>query len=161
MGFEVYDYAGGLEDWANAGEELAGEHGGGRPLLTGLVRDVPTLSLDATVADARSAMGDAAFLLVVDDDRVVLGKVLARSLEQDGIEDDAGVGTLLIEGPTTVRPTEHLPGLLERMQQARTASVVVTSNQGGLIGVLFTEDAARAVADTEHASSHHGGHRRA
>lgn len=156
----MYDYAGGLQDWANAGEELAGEHGGGRPVLVGLTREVPTVPLDATVEDARSALADAAFLLVVDDERVVLGKVLARSLEQEGIDGSAGVETVLIEGPTTVRPTESLPALLERMRQARTSSVVVTSNQGELIGVLFTADAERAVEAAEREHDHAHGHRR-
>lgn len=154
----MYDYAGGLEDWANAGEELAGEHGGGRASLLALVREVPTLRAAATAADARDRIGDATFLLVLDEDGVVLGKVLARSLEQDGIADGP-VGDLMIEGPTTIRPTEHLVPLLERMQQARTSSVVVTSNQGELLGVLFTEDAEAAVAelhdDHEHAHGHH------
>jgi CBS domain containing-hemolysin-like protein len=158
LGFETYDYAGGLEDWANAGEELAGEQGGGTVYLLSLVRQVPTVPLEATTAGAREAIGDAAFLLVVDDDGVVLGKVLSRSLGQEGLTGDEPVESVMIEGPATVRPTEHLPALLERMQAARTSSVVVTSNQGELLGVLFTEDAADAVAQLEAEHGHHHDH---
>ncbi len=135
----------------NAGEPLEGSRGGGRAIVAELAREVPTVGLDATVADAAAALGDAPFVLVTTDAGVVLGKVLARSLEHPS---DDGVETVLIEGPTTVRPSESLPELLERMDRASTASVLVTSNQGELVGVLYTEDARAAVE--EHAAHEHG-----
>lgn len=116
---------------------------------------MPTVDLDATVAGGRDAIGDHPFLLVVGAHRVVLGKVLARSLEQEGLRDDDPIQGLLIEGPATVRPTEQLPALVERMRAARTSSVVVTSNQGELLGVLFTEDAERAAEELADAHAHH------
>jgi CBS domain-containing protein len=138
----------------NAGEELDGEMGGGRTLVASLARAVPTVTLDATVADAASAAGDAPFVLVVNDLGIVLGKILDRSLEA---ATDDPVEQVMIEGPTTVRAGESLPALAERMEKAGTASVIVTSNQGELIGVLFTDDAVEAAerVAAEHEHHHH------
>lgn len=135
----------------NAGREVDGEHGG-RPPVAVLARPVPTIPLGTTVAEAVDARGGAPFLLVVNDRGIVLGKVLARSLESPS---DDPVDTVLIEGPTTVRAGEPLPELLERMDRAATASVVVTSNQGELLGVLFADDARRAVEEQRRAHHHH------
>lgn len=129
--------------------------GGGRTLVASLARAVPTVRLDATVADAASAAaGDAPFVLVVNDLGIVLGKILDRSLE---VATEDPVEQVMIEGPTTVRAGESLPALAERMEKARTASVIVTSNQGELIGVLFTDDAVEAAerAAAEHEHHHH------
>lgn len=128
--------------------------GGGRTLVASLARAVPTVRLDATVADAASAAGDAPFVLVVNDLGIVLGKILDRSLE---VATEDPVEQVMIEGPTTVRAGESLAALAERMEKARTASVIVTSNQGELIGVLFTDDAVEAAerAAAEHEHHHH------
>jgi CBS domain-containing protein len=122
-----------------------------------LARPVPTVGLDATLADAAAALGDAPFVLVVNDAEVVLGKVLARSLEVAG---DEPVETAMIEGPTTVRAGESLPDLAERMQQAGTSSVVVTSNQGELVGVLLTDEATAAAERLADHHEHHHHHAR-
>lgn len=115
---------------------------------------MPTVGLDATLADAEAVIGDHDFLLVVGEHRVVLGKVLARSLAPEDVGDQP-VDTVMIEGPTTVRAGEDLVALVERMEKASTSSVIVTSNQGELIGVLTTATARATVDELQAQHEHH------
>jgi CBS domain-containing protein len=125
-------------------------------VIAGLAASVPTVRPDATLADARDVIGDEPFVLVVNDRGIVLGKVLARSLQPPDVGEQP-VDSVMVEGPTTVRPNSSLPDLLGRMEAANTSSVIVSSNQGQLIGVLFTE-AARATLDELQAQHDHHHH---
>lgn len=98
---------------------------------------VPTCQLDTPVGDLRELVGDEPFVLAVDDREVVLGKVLARSI--DAARDDEAARDHLIEGPTTVRADEHIHDLQERMERADTRSVIVTTPEGRLLGVFRLE----------------------
>ncbi len=40
------------------------------------------------------------------------------------------------EGPSTVRPSEEIEALVERMQRANSANVIVTRSDGTLIGLF-------------------------
>ena len=48
-------------------------------------------------------------------------------------------------GPTTVRPSEPLDALIGRMQKRRTSSIIVSTANGVLVGVLRREGRAAAV----------------
>ena len=50
-------------------------------------------------------------------------------------------------GPTTERPSEPLEALVQRMQQKRVSSIVVTTPDGKLVGVLRREDGEKRLAD--------------
>lgn len=133
----MYDYVGGKEDWLAAGWPIEG-HGASAPLAADVAReDVPTCRLDDRVGDL--TFEDApGFVLAVNDRRVVLGKVLPRHADRD---PDTAVREAMIEGPTSVRGSEDLEGLTARMEDADTSSVIVTTKEGQLIGVLGIEDA--------------------
>ena len=118
--------------------------------------DVPTFPPDATVGEASDAVHEPYdFVLVTHATGVVLGKVLGRHLY--GTPDDVSLGEILVEGPTTVRADEHLPDLLERMEAAQTGSVIVTTPEGRLLGMLVAEDAATYLAEHDHHDHGEGG----
>jgi CBS domain-containing protein len=50
-------------------------------------------------------------------------------------------------GPTTFRPNGALGAVAERMRSRDVSSVVVTTSDGELLGVLFREDAERYLAE--------------
>ncbi len=48
-------------------------------------------------------------------------------------------------GSSTVRPSEHLEGLVKRMTKRGVKSIVVSDLKGKLIGALIREDAEKAL----------------
>jgi CBS domain-containing protein len=70
--------------------------------------------------------------VVVNDERVVLGRLGRRALrEAAGSVEDA-----MTPGPGTVRPNLALAALSERMERQNLTSVIVTTSNGRLVGVV-------------------------
>lgn len=88
-------------------------------------------------------------LVVLTSDGVVLGR-LNRDATAEG-PADAVVGELMYEGPTTVRPSEQLEPLAERMRRAGVAGVLVTRSDGTLLGLLEREVARQAIEEATNA----------
>ncbi|MBW3561790.1 MAG: hypothetical protein KY437_04765 [Actinobacteria bacterium] len=137
----MYDYAGGKEDWLAAGWPTEGHAGQHATAATAADDDVPTCGLDDQVSDV-DLDHPVGFALVLNEERIVLGKVLPRHVEG---QPDSVAREVMIEGPTTVRGSEDLDGLTSRMEDAETSSVVVTTKEGELIGVLGIQDAYDAL----------------
>ncbi len=138
---------GGKQDWVAAGLALEGDQGGVAPLLAAAHTggDVPVCELSEPARTVRDRIDSSEldFALATNQADVVLGKARRRDL---GGRGGRAVADLLVEGPTTVRADEDLTELTERMRRAGTGSVVVTSDQGELVGVL-TLEAAEATVD--------------
>jgi len=47
----------------------------------------------------------------------------------------------MLLGPATVRPTEELRGLVDRMGKAGVKTILVTTPKGRLVGTLYRDDA--------------------
>lgn len=64
--------------------------------------------------------------------------VVAGTLRSDELEahPDALVGQVMREGPSTVRPSEEIEALVERMQRVHSANVIVTRSDGTLLGLF-------------------------
>jgi Mg/Co/Ni transporter MgtE len=145
LGFErVYRYAPGKTDWLAAG--LPTEGPGARTLRAGAVarRDVPTCKPDDRVeqAAASAQAAGAEVCMVVNDERVVLGRIRGDALLGD---QAATVEDVMEEGPTTTRADDNLEDLTSRMRDRSVASIVVTDPDGRLLGVLYREDAEAAL----------------
>jgi hypothetical protein len=116
LGFaQVYDYVDGKVDCVGHGLPTEGE--GPHYAVAGEVvsTDVATCSLDESLSQVRKRVQDSDynFCVVVNDARVVLGRVRKEALGQAG-----GVASDVMEaGPTTVRPREPLASLVERMKK--------------------------------------------
>jgi CBS domain-containing protein len=145
LGFEhVYDYSGGKEDWLAYGLPREGASAAA-PLAGDLVRtDVPTCGLDDDLEAVRRRVESSGWdlCLVVNDERVLLGRLGRRALHESRA---ATVEAAMSEGPGTVRPSAALPALLERMRERDLDAVPVTTPDGRLVGVLRRVDAEQAV----------------
>jgi CBS domain-containing protein len=116
-----------------------------------LSTDVPTGGVSDRLGDVRASLEASrlGMLVVLNADGIVLGRLDRKALEAG---DDAGVDGLMREGPTTVRPSEDLESLLERMRHAGVDAMLVTRSDGRLLGLLERPHAERT-AETHHA--HH------
>lgn len=130
LGYEAYDYVGGKMDWLS----FAWPYEGDADLIVSRLREVPSVGSDATIDDARSLRDEApGIVVVVNDVDVVLGLLDADSLEA---EKTLTVSECMVEGPTTVRPSEEVAALGHRMQHAGAESVLVTRPDGRLLGAF-------------------------
>src|SRR5437899_2075665 len=87
LGFvEVYDYAPGKADWAASGRPTEGELASDRRIGALAHTDVPTCSLTERVDHVaeRTAAAGSDTCVVVNDERVVLGRLFRRDLEAGG-----------------------------------------------------------------------------
>ncbi len=137
----VYRYTGGISDWRAAGLPVEGRDA--NVLLAGTVarRDVPTARISDQVGDVADRVGpyrtDA--VVVVDDDRVVLGLLPGRALRDRGLL----VAEALQDAPVTVRADEPLHELAALMVKHDLASVLVTDPDGRLLGTARRDDVER------------------
>jgi CBS-domain-containing membrane protein len=129
----VYDYAAGKADWLAAG--LPTVTGGERPrrAADAMETSVATCRPDQVVADivATSAVGGV--WIVINEQRVVLGRLRA-----DGVDpaDDRTAAEVMEPGPATVRADAPAAETIERMRSRGAASVIVSSPEGVLLGLL-------------------------
>ncbi len=137
LGFtDVYDYVPGKQDWFAADLPYEGE-----AIFVGRAvrRDAPTCRPDETLSDIVGRFSDEVGLCpVLDHDGVVMGVVTTDEL---GSATDGQVRSVMRFGTTTVRPSEDLPGLVQRMQKASVDAILVTRPDATLVGVLLREDA--------------------
>jgi CBS domain-containing protein len=149
MGFgAVHDYAAGKVDWLAHGLPVEGEEADA-PRAGQLARaDAATCALDERVGEVRPRV-DASpygFAVAVGAGGVVLGRLRAAALAGD---PSARVGDVVEPGPATVRPSEDLGPLLERMRRRGLPTLLVTTPEGVLIGVLRRDDVANRMARPE------------
>ncbi|HVC86052.1 MAG TPA: CBS domain-containing protein, partial [Gaiellaceae bacterium] len=72
--------------------------------------------------------------IVVNEERIVLGRLGRRALERD---DEQTVEEAMTEGPSTVRPDEPLAKLLARLERQELETALVTTSDGRLVGVVL------------------------
>lgn len=141
LGFtQVHDYVAGKADWMAFWLPWEGE---ARLAGEAMRKTVPTcgfLEPVSAVSDRQSAI-DGGFLVALNDDRVVMGLLT----ETSDAADDATVEDIMIVGPATIRPSEPLAAIAERMTARGVDAVVVTSSDGKLLGLLDRRDAQAAL----------------
>jgi CBS domain-containing protein len=133
----VYDYMAGKADWLAA--DLPFE---GTAQLAGMFtrRGVATVAEGTPAAEALGLLEAQGFgpVLVVNEAGVVMGATYREGLA--AAPGEAGVGTVMRFGVSTVRPSEDAAELALRMGQRQVTRVVVTRSDGTLIGLFFAED---------------------
>lgn len=131
LGYEVYDYVLSKVDWLAAGLPTVWREPAPPRVSLALDTSFPTCAPDEPVQDvAERTEGDQC--LVLNEDRVVLGRLrLNREHPEGAIAEDA-----MHPGPTTVRADADLGETLERMQARSVSSIVVTTAEGVLLGVV-------------------------
>jgi CBS domain-containing protein len=147
LGFtRVYRYTPGKDGWLASGLPTEGVDAATPRAGDVADRDTPTCAVHdrlGTVRHRLNAAG-AASCIVVNDRRVVLGRVRGESLAGDAGQT---METVMEAGPTTVRPGEPLDALIARMRQRKVGSIIVSTAEGELVGVLRREDGERRLAE--------------
>ena len=143
LGFgEVQDYVAGKHDWMAAGLPTEGTNAD-RPRAGELARkDVPTCRLDERLGDVRERVGGAGWdaVVVVNEERVVLGLLRAKELALDGalrIED------AMRPAPSTLRPYVLAEEAERFMSDHKLESSPITTSDGRLVGLLLKSDLPR------------------
>src|SRR5215510_9651966 len=133
----VYDYAAGKMDWLAA--DLPFE---GTAQLAGMFtrRGVTTTGEQTPAAEALHLQEAQGFgpVVVLNEAGVVMGAAYQEALQAAPAE--AEVGTVMRFGVSTVRPSEDAAALAHRMGHAGVTRVVVTRQDGTLVGLLFAAD---------------------
>ncbi|MFG1704580.1 rhodanese-like domain-containing protein [Nonomuraea sp. M3C6] len=138
LGFgEVHDYAMGKMDWLSADLPYEGE---AALVSRNVRRDPVTAVLDDPLDElTERIIGDPAGLaVVVDEDDVVQGVIGSGELK--GADLSGTAERAMRVGVPTVRPSEQLEPLIQRMDRAKVGHVVVTQVDGTLVGLFGLGD---------------------
>jgi CBS domain-containing protein len=100
---------------------------------------VPTCTLDEPLADVRERVRAAGWgtCIVVNEQRIVLGRLGRKAV---GSDSDESVEAVMSPGPSTVRPSIGTDALLERMRPRNLTSYLVTTPDGGLVGLVRRDE---------------------
>lgn len=136
MGFpRVYDYVAGKKSWGSFGLPHEGTNVPARTAGGVAYSEVPTCTLDETLAEVRERVRAAGWdtCIVVNAQRIVLGRLGRKAI---AAHSDESVEDAMTPGPSTVRPSMGVEALLERMRQRNLTSFVVTTPDGRLVGLV-------------------------
>ena len=147
LGFtQVFEYVAGKADWLASGLPIEGKLANYCRAGSVARADVPTCRLTDRVADALEQVqaSDHCVCVVTNDEGVVLGRLGERAL----LTDPEGLVEQVMEsGPTTTRPDDPLESITERLRGRGVDSILVTTPDGRLVGILYLEDAERILAE--------------
>jgi len=144
LGFtDVYEYSAGKSDWAAFGLPLEGKATQSVQIKDIARTDVPTCGLTETVGMARQRAAGWGTCIVVNEERVVLGRVFKEQLDGD---PSTKVGEVMRPGTSTFRPNVSVAEMLEYMDRRHHDTSLVTTSDGRLVGLVLREDVERAAS---------------
>jgi Mg/Co/Ni transporter MgtE len=106
--------------------------------VTALDEAVPTCELGEQVGAVRRRLGETTLTCVVVNDRRVVAGVL-QHLDTIDPEDPRPVSQVMRPGPATIRPSEDLKAVRQRMSTHHIQHLLVTTPEGELLGLLRAE----------------------
>jgi rhodanese-related sulfurtransferase len=134
LGFsDVYDYTASKVAWMAMGLPAEGSRPSSQRAGALADGDVPTTSLGRTVGELDGKIGDAPRVVVLGDDRIVLGVVRSEALDLDA---ETPIETVLQPAPPSVRPSIPLDELAESMHKDGRSYVIVSHLDGTFVGVI-------------------------
>ncbi len=141
---EVYDFVPGKMAWLAMGWPREGNAAAVPNAGEVARRGTPTCALEDKVGDVRAKVLEAGreVCIVVNDQGIVEGRLRGRALEE---MPEATAEQAMEIGPTTIRPSERLEPLVGRMRKRGVRTIVVSDLKGRLVGILYREDAERAL----------------
>lgn len=109
-------------------------------------KDTPTAGLNEKLADVRQRVQQAGFnaVVVVNEQRVVLGLLRSKELEQDG---ELTMEKAMRPGPSTFRPYVSAKEMVDFMTGHKLECSPITTSDGKLVGLLYQTDAVAAAND--------------
>ena len=140
LGFEqVYRYQPGKDDWLVARLPMEGRQAGIVRAADVARADVPTCGVKDRVTELARlvAEGDWPLALVVNERRIVLGRLRPVDLGQD---QDGLAEAIMLDGPKTIRGTMAASDVGPWLDERRVRGVLVTTADGELIGYLRRDD---------------------
>jgi CBS domain-containing protein len=147
LGFEkVYDYVPGKADWFASGLLKEGRLAAVPTIGDAARRDVPTCAPAEKVSAARDRVRAAGWdaCVVVNKERIVLGLLREKELSSD---PEATVERVMRSGPAAFRPDVPVGKMAERMRERGARTVLVTTSDGRLVGLLYRDDAERLAGE--------------
>jgi predicted transcriptional regulator len=145
LGFtKVFDFVPGKLAWLAMGWRREGTAAAAPNAGEVARRATPTCALDDRVGEVSEevlAVGREV-CIVVNDAGIVQGRLRGRALEE---MPEATAEEAMEIGPTTIRPNEPLEPLVERMHRRGVRTIIVSDLKGRLVGILYREDAERAL----------------
>lgn len=136
----------GIADWLAFGLPTEGKRANALRVGPASRHDVPTCGLTDSIADVRKkiAAADWDSCIVVNEHCIVLGRVRSDDLDGDPGQQ---VENIMEPGPSTVRQSEYLEALVKRMKEEDVNTIIVTSSDGTLIGVLCRDEGEQRLAE--------------
>ncbi len=136
LGFRVvYDYTTGKADWIAAGLPSERREPAPARVTTAMLRDVPTCLPEEPVVEvvqrARSVNWEMA--VVVNEHRIILGRIRFSRVDADS---PLPVAQVMEPGPVTVHADALLDETLQRLSDRHVETVLVSTPDGELLGVL-------------------------
>ncbi len=137
LSFEhVHDLIGGRAAWTALGLPTEGTVAD-RDRISAYAAEVPTVAIDATLADV-VGLDEVRFPVpVVNHDGVVLGAVEPSASSKPAATP---VEDVMVPAPRTIRPEVRLDDAGEQLRQDRLDHVLVTAVNGVLIGRVVTDE---------------------
>jgi predicted transcriptional regulator len=107
---------------------------------------VPTCTPAEKVENAWNRVQAAGWdaCVVVNKERVVLGLLREKEISTD---PGATVEQVMRSGPTTFRPDVLVGKMAKRMRERGARTVLVTTSDGRLVGLLYRDDAERLAGE--------------
>ena len=144
MGFQrVHHYVGGKADWMAAGLPIEGS-GASIATVGRIARsDVPTCALSTPVGEVRKVLASSwsASCFVVNDERIVLGRIYRSRLKDAG--EDRRADQVMDPGPVTFRPDITVDEMAQRMRDDELRTAPITTSEGQLLGLVLRDDVER------------------
>ena len=135
LGYTVSDYTAGKADWLAAGLGTVRAEPSPPRAIDAIERDVPTCSPDTPLTELD---GRVSFHVVVNEQRIVLGRIRSADLERAALE--ATAEQIMEPGPATIRADADLEQTGERLRDRHVTDILVTTPEGELLGVLAATD---------------------
>jgi rhodanese-related sulfurtransferase len=137
LGFErVHDLIGGRAAWTAQGLPTEGAIGD-RRRISGYVRNVATVGIDATIADVIALGEQPHRVAVLDDDGILLGSVDPGAA---ALAPSTRVADVMVPAPGTIRPELRIEEVTEQLRRDALADVFVTAVNGTLLGLVVTDE---------------------
>ena len=146
LGFDkVYEYKAGKLDWLAAGLPTEGTNSDCPRAGDASRKDMVVSGLEDRLGDVRDRAQAAVWsvVVVIDDQRVVLGLLRSKQLEMD---PNLTAEKAMRPGPSTFRPYVSTKEMADYMVKHDLESAPITTSDGKLVGVLFRTEAVRLAA---------------
>ncbi|MEO8456682.1 MAG: rhodanese-like domain-containing protein [Chloroflexota bacterium] len=142
---QVYEYAASLADWVAYGLPIEGEEADIPRNCDVARREFPMCGQNETASDVLEKLGEHTICAVVDDEGVLLGRLLRKDLEA---KPGATAAELLHPGPSTFRPDVPVKDMAKWFGKRKVDAFIVTTPDGRPFGVLYRDDVEAALGET-------------